>query len=103
MPETVVEMHNRMVPILMAEIVQPTLRAGGDMRAVLFLLESVACGVLSAAIKLASSPHAYGLTAEQASGIDEDVVVDLFVCRVRKRMAELRETERGGRLAAALH
>ena len=72
--ETVTEVHNRLAPRLVTEVVKPTLEAGGDMASVLVLLESVVTGVLAVAVKLGGDEH----------------VLDVFEKSVRKRMAEIR-------------
>lgn len=78
MAETVHEIHNRLAGELVKQIVKPTLDAGGDMKAVLVLLESIVTGVLTVAVKL---------------GGDEKVL-DVFQDGVRQRMAEIRLGDR---------
>lgn len=48
----VAEHHNEAAPRIVREIVHGPLQAGGDLRSVLLLLESVITGVCLAAIKL---------------------------------------------------
>jgi len=71
---TPLEIHNRDAGRIVAEIVKPTLDAGGQMTDVLVLLESVVTGVLSVAVKLGG----------------DNAVLDVFIAGVRQRMAELR-------------
>ena len=72
--ETLHQLHNRLAPQLITDTVQPMLEAGGDVKSVLVLLESVACGVLLAAVKLGG----------------DEAVLDVFQANVRRRLAEAR-------------
>lgn len=68
------EIHNRDVGDLVRRIVKPTIDAGGDMKDVLVLLESVAAGVLAVAVKF---------------GGDNDVLA-VFSAGLAERMAQIR-------------
>lgn len=68
------EIHNRDAGRIVAEIVRPTLDAGGEITDVLVLLESIVTGVLTVAVKLGG----------------DNEVLDIFIAGVRQRMAEIR-------------
>ena len=68
------EIHKRDAGRIVAEIVRPTILAGGDIADVLVLLESVVTGVLTVSVKF---------------GGDNDVL-DIFIAGVRDRMAKIR-------------
>jgi hypothetical protein len=72
--KTPYEIHNRDAGRIVAEIVCPTLDAGGDTKDVLILLESVVTGVLSVVVKIGG----------------DNEVLDVFIAGVRQRMAEIR-------------
>ncbi len=71
---TPVQIHNRDAGRIVREIVAPTMEAGGDMKDVLVLLESVVTGVLTITVKLGG----------------DNTVLDVFVEGVRARMAQIR-------------
>lgn len=72
--ESVHEIHNRTAGKIVADIVRPTLDAGGKTTDVMVLLESVLVGVSLAVIKLGG----------------DDRVLDVVMERARERLTELR-------------
>ena len=70
------EIHNRDAGDIVSRIVKPTIAAGGDMKDVLVLLESVVTGVLTVAVKFGG----------------DNAVLDTFIEGVRERMADIRLT-----------
>lgn len=69
-----VTIHNASAGEIVRQIVRPTIEAGGDIKDVLVLLESIVAGVLLFAVK---------------TGADNRVL-DTFIEGVRLRMAEIR-------------
>jgi hypothetical protein len=72
--KTAHQIHNETAGAIVAQIVRPTLDAGGQMTDVLVLLESVVTGVMLVAVKLGG----------------DEIVLDTLIEGVRKRMAETR-------------
>lgn len=68
------EIHNESAGRIARDIVKPTVDAGGDMKDVLVLLESVVTGVLTVAVRMGG----------------DNAVLDVFVAGVRDRMAAIR-------------
>jgi hypothetical protein len=71
---SILELHNQSAGKIVADIVRPTLEAGGETTDVMVLLESVLVGVSLAVIKLGG----------------DDRVLDVVVERARERLTELR-------------
>lgn len=67
-------LHNEAAGRIVADIVRPTINAGGEISDVLVLLESVVTGVLTVAVKLGG----------------DNAVLDIFAEGVRDRMAKIR-------------
>jgi hypothetical protein len=68
------ELHNRLAGQIVASIVKPPLEAGGDITAVLVLLESVILGVVLMCVKLGG----------------DEIVIDEVMDAVKKRLAKER-------------
>ena len=68
------ELHNQLAGRIVASIVKPPLDAGGDIKDVLVLAESVVAGVIIACTKIGG----------------DEVVLDAFIKGVKTRLAQIR-------------